>query len=524
MLGPAGEHPVRFVGPFGDEIVDEHADVRLRTAEDERPAAQHALRGVDARDDPLRRRFLVAARPVDLAGEIQVFDALGFQRRLQLRRRAIVVFDRVPRPDDLRAFQARHRLHEGKLHVERQTRRNPVHVILARVPALRFEEELVARLVGEFDHLVLDRRAIPRPDALDPPGIHRRPVKVVADDRVSAFVGVGGPAGDLFHVEHAVAPLVEGKKIAWAAFRQAFGPERKRRRRIVARVKFAPREIDRAPVETAGRARLETPNLEAEFAQTVAERAGSIAHPSASLVLLADVQQPAHERPRGHHDRPRAQPDAEVRLDALRAVARGTENQPRGIALVQVEPFLRLAHRLEPELVRLLVTLRTRPAHARSLRRVEHPALDRGGVGVDPHDAAERVDLADHVPLGQSADRRVARHLPDRIEILREHRRLATRARRRQRRLDPGMPRADDEHVVGFWKGEHGCWQCACDKDFHTFHKGRGERPCEECVLGNVALNRTEPAGMPAANTAGACPPHPDWRCAVRILRWPLTR
>ena len=191
-------------------------------------------------------------------------------------------------------------------------------------------------------------------------------------------------------------------------------------------MEFAACEIDGTPIEPARRTRLETADLEAEFAQAIAERTGRVTHPTAGLVLLADVQQAAHERPGSHHDGARPQPHAEMRLDTLRAVARRVQNQPRDVPLVQVEKLLRFAHRLEPELIRLFVALRTWSAHARSFGGIQHPALDRGGVGVDAHDATQRIDLADHVPLGQPTDRRIARHLPDGIEILREHRRLAT--------------------------------------------------------------------------------------------------
>ena len=44
---------------------------------------------------PLGGGLLVAGRAVDLAGEVQAGDRLGFQRRVELRRRGVVVLDRV---------------------------------------------------------------------------------------------------------------------------------------------------------------------------------------------------------------------------------------------------------------------------------------------------------------------------------------------------------------------------------------------------------------------------------------------
>ena len=37
VLGPAGEHPIRLVDSSGDEVVDQDADVTLRSVDDERP-------------------------------------------------------------------------------------------------------------------------------------------------------------------------------------------------------------------------------------------------------------------------------------------------------------------------------------------------------------------------------------------------------------------------------------------------------------------------------------------------------
>ena len=68
---------------------------------------------------------------------------------------------------------------------------------------------------------------------------------------------------------------------------------------------------------------------------------------------------------------------------------------------------------LGQELVGLLVALGAGAVHRRALAPVEQAELDRGRVGEHPHRAAERVDLADDLPLGHAADRRVAAHLAD---------------------------------------------------------------------------------------------------------------
>ena len=71
------------------------------------------------------------------------------------------------------------------------------------------------------------------------------------------------------------------------------------------------------------------------------------------------------------------------------------------------------------------------------------------------HLAAERVDFLDQVSLADAADRRVARHLADVVEVQRDHQGVAAHACGGERRLDAGMARADDDHVEAFRKWSH---------------------------------------------------------------------
>ena len=66
-----------------------------------------------------------------------------------------------------------------------------------RPQPFRFQKDLVRILVGETVNLVLDGRAIARPDALNDPGEQRRTVQTAPDELVGAFVGMSDPAGDL---------------------------------------------------------------------------------------------------------------------------------------------------------------------------------------------------------------------------------------------------------------------------------------------------------------------------------------
>src|SRR5262249_43192960 len=78
------EHPVRFQAAFGDQIVDEDANVRLVAPELEPVAAASKARRVDPRDQTLRRGFFVTGRAVDLPGEKESADALRLETPCQL--------------------------------------------------------------------------------------------------------------------------------------------------------------------------------------------------------------------------------------------------------------------------------------------------------------------------------------------------------------------------------------------------------------------------------------------------------
>ena len=67
------------------------------------------------------------------------------------------------------------------------------------------------------------------------------------------------------------------------------------------------------------------------------------------------------------------------------------------------------------------VALRARRPHRRALAAIQHAELKHGEIGRAAHDAAERIDFAHDGALGDAADRRIARHLPDRLERARDN-------------------------------------------------------------------------------------------------------
>ncbi len=90
--------------------------------------------------------------------------------------------------------------------------------------------------------------------------------------------------------------------------------------------------------------------------------------------------------------------------------------------LPEREVLLTLDRELGEELISLLVALGAGAVHGRPLASVEQAELDRRGVGDPPHLAAESIDLADDLPLGNPSDGRVATHLAHGIAVDRQER------------------------------------------------------------------------------------------------------
>ena len=91
----------------------------------------------------------------------------------------------------------------------------------------------------------------------------------------------------------------------------------------------------------------------------------------------------------------------------------------------------------------------------RPLAGVEHAGLDERVVDGAAHFAAERVDLADEMPLARAADGGIAGHEGDGIQIEREQQGIKPHARAGQRRLAARVPRADDGNIKTIHKSRN---------------------------------------------------------------------
>ena len=357
-------------------------------------------------------------------------DGLGFQRRLQPARVEVVVLDGVAGAQDVRVFQAGNGAHRRQLDVERQAGGNPVRIIFVRGQAFRLQEDLVAVLVGETVDLVLDRRAVARADTFDHAGEHRAALETAADDVVGALVGVGDPAWQLLRVHRAAAAVGE------------------HRLRGIARLRFHHAEIDAAAIDARRGAGLQAPDRQAQLAQAFAQRrCRGIAGATAAVVFQPDVDLAGQEGAGGEHHALAAEGDADGGDGAGDTVALDQEVVHR--LLEQRQVGLVFQHLADRRLVQHAVGLGAGGAHCRTLGGVEGAELDAADVGGQRHGAAERVHFFYQMTLADAADRRVARHLPQRLDIVGQQQGVAAHARGRQRGFGTGMAAAHHDHVKG---------------------------------------------------------------------------
>jgi hypothetical protein len=140
-----------------------------------------------------------------------------------------------------------------------------------------------------------------------------------------------------------------------------------------------------------------------------------------------------------------------MRIFAQDDIARRKDNVG-DFGLLDEEVWLRFEHFAHFYAVLLLVALRAGRPDGRAARGVQKSELDTYGIGDFAHDAAEGVDFADEMALGNASDGGVAGHLRDEVEVEGEQGGAQAQAGRGHGRLAAGVSGADDDYIVLFGK------------------------------------------------------------------------
>ena len=254
----------------------------------------------------------------------------------------------------------------------------------------------------------------------------------------------------------------------------AAGAEAERRGIGVAGLRLKARQVDGAAIEARRRAGLEAAVAEAERLEVFAEQhGGGFAAASGGIGLLAAVDEAVEERSGGDDDGAGANRASVAQAQALDAAARARAalrrslecdqlcvcNQELGhLGLLDLEVGLGLEHRAHLEAVGLLVALGAGRPDGGAARGVEQTELDADGVGDFGHDAAEGVDLAHDVSLGDAADGGIAGHLRDEVGVEGEQGGAQSHARGGHGGFTAGMSGSNYGNVVMFGESWHALW------------------------------------------------------------------
>ena len=285
----------------------------------------------------------------------------------------------------------------------------------------------MAFAVGKADDLVLDRGAVARTASGNRAGIDGGPVRVVAHDGMSRRGRAGDVAGDLRR-------------------RDRRGERGKRLGRIVAGLNLERAPVDARAIEARRRPGLQPAEREAGRVHAAGERdRRRVAEPAGRRPLIAEMDHAAQERAGREDERAAGEPapvgEFERRDPAVAAL------EPARFRLDDGETWRGRDQPLHRPAIQPAVDLRARALHGRALAPVEDAELDSGGVGRDPDEAVERVDLAHEMTLAEPADRRIAGHRADRLEALRHEGGRGAEARRGGGGFAARMASADDDHV-----------------------------------------------------------------------------
>jgi len=159
---------------------------------------------------------------------------------------------------------------------------------------------------------------------------------------------------------------------------------------------------------------------------------------------LADENSRVEKRAGRNHQRLACEP-ASAGLKTFDAIA--GDNQAQRFAREDVHATLadKLGYGFP---VQPPIRLDPRPLNRRPLASVEHTAVDRGPICRARHQPFEDVELANQMAFADTANRRVAGHLPDVLSPKGDEADLGTPARGRGRRFAARVSPTDDQNVI----------------------------------------------------------------------------
>ena len=152
---------------------------------------------VDTGHQSLTSGLFITGRAIYLTGQIEVFHHFRLQRKVQLGRIKVIVFDGIARAVNFRFFQTGNQMEGFHLNLFRQRGGKTVQIVFVCMAAFRFQKELVTGAVSESDNFILNGGTVTRSDPLYAPLEHGGFLKPLLEHLMNLFVGIGNPTTQL---------------------------------------------------------------------------------------------------------------------------------------------------------------------------------------------------------------------------------------------------------------------------------------------------------------------------------------
>ena len=111
---------------------------------------------------------------------------------------------------------------------------------------------------------------------------------------------------------------------------------------------------------------------------------------------------------------------------------------------------------LHSQSINLLVTLGTRGVHRSSFGGIQQAKLDSGHIRIQRHFSSESIDFTYNLALSNSADRRIATHGSNRINIPAKNESTSTHSCGREGGFATSMTRSANNDIVAVSRIFHG--------------------------------------------------------------------
>ncbi len=167
---PRSKHSIRFIHTLRHKVVNQNSYIGLIASQDKRRFISYKQCSINTCNQTLSSCFLITGCTINLTGKEKTWKIFQFQRRFQLQRIKIIIFDSISWPENLNIFKSFNSLQCLNLDIKRQGRRKSLKIVLIRISSLRFKKQLMGILIGECSQLILYTRTIARPFAVNKSG------------------------------------------------------------------------------------------------------------------------------------------------------------------------------------------------------------------------------------------------------------------------------------------------------------------------------------------------------------------